>query len=161
MISLLHLSYEAVSFVYPQDGQLCQQQAGGYRLLQRSNSAGNFPISQPRVRPTNLIPNDTPKYGGGSGRTETLTPSRRVAWLAAQSDESLQNHPELLQAEVDKIVQRLVPEPLLDPIMEQSPHLHPDHLPAPKEEQLERCAYPQQRVLHPLNTVSVGGISFE
>ena len=79
------------------------------------------------------------------------------------SDEGLHDHPELVQAEVEKIIQRLVPERTLSRIAEQPPHLHPPPTSTyTATEQFSTCDYPHQRVLYQLNTVSVGGnVSYE
>lgn len=131
--------------------QMQQATAGAHAMLLRSNSAGSN-IGPPRSRPTNLPTNSNVRHNGESGKTETITPLRNIHWFAQMSDEDLQNHPGL-QEVVDRIVRREVAaDGLLDPA---PPLTHRNVAAAPMvQEAPVPCGYPQQTIIHHLNTVS-------
>ena len=144
--------------------------------LQRCSSEGDSITFLSRTRPTNLIPNQIGnipplRRRGSTGKTETLTPSRRTEWLALMSDEKLYTeHADLLRQEVDRIVQRLVSEDPSDSLS-QIPHGADSRV---SKIETENClegfvasggssgssssgnsSYPQQQILFPLNQVRV------
>ena len=121
-------------------------------MLLRSNSAGSN-IGPPRSRPTNLPTNSNLRHNGEPGRTETITPLRNIHWFAQMSDEDLQNHP-ALQEVVERIVRREVAaDGLLDPAPPLA-HRNVVNTHMVHQEASVPCGYPQQTVIHHLNTVS-------